>query len=103
MPVEIMGNLLDNGCKWANHTVALSSHLEGSKMLIMVEDDGSGIDQSSRDSVLQRGVRADESMPGSGLGLAIARELVELYGGSISLEESQMSGLRVSVLLPRAN
>ena len=100
---EMLGNLLDNACKWASGTVSLSSQLRNSEIVILVEDDGPGISRSSRDVVLQRGVRADETTPGSGLGLAIVRELVELYGGSISLGESTMLGLRVSVLLPSAS
>jgi signal transduction histidine kinase len=99
---EILGNLLDNACKWGKGQVALSSHLKNGELLIVVEDDSTGISPSLRDSVLQRGVRADETTPGSGLGLAIVRDLVELYGGSISLGDSAMRGLKVSVLLPRA-
>jgi signal transduction histidine kinase len=99
--VEILGNLLDNACKWGNSEVMLTSYLQNDEILITIEDDGAGISPSLRESVLQRGVRADEAAPGSGLGLAIVRELVELYGGSISLGDSTMRGLRVSVLLPR--
>ena len=98
---EILGNLLDNACKWGNREVMLASYLRNGEILIAIEDDGTGINPSLRDSVLQRGVRADEATPGSGLGLAIVRELVELYGGSISLGDSTWRGLRVSVLLPR--
>ena len=99
---EILGNLLDNACKWGKSLVALSSYPRNGEILILVEDDSTGISQSLRHSVLERGVRADETTPGSGLGLAIVRELIELYGGSISLEDSPMGGLKVSVLLPRA-
>jgi signal transduction histidine kinase len=98
---EILGNLLDNACKWGKSKVAVSSHLSNVEILILIEDDSPGISPSLRESVLQRGVRADETTPGSGLGLAIVRELVELYGGSISLGESAMRGLKVSVVLPR--
>ena len=99
---EILGNLLDNACKWGKTRVVLSSHSRGAEILIVIEDDSAGIDPSLRDSVLQRGVRADETTPGTGLGLAIVRELVELYGGSISLGDSATGGLKVSVVLPRA-
>jgi signal transduction histidine kinase len=99
---EMLGNLLDNACKWGNSQVMLSSYLRDGEILIVIEDDGAGISSSLRESVLQRGVRADETTPGSGLGLAIVRELVELYGGSISLGDSTMLGLKVSVLLPGA-
>ena len=99
---EILGNLLDNACKWGKSRVALSSHSKDGGILIVIEDDSGGISPSLRDSVLQRGVRVDETTPGSGLGLAIVHELVDLYGGSISLGDSSMGGLRVSVVLPRA-
>jgi hypothetical protein len=55
---------------------------------------------SMREAVLQRGVRADEAAPGSGLGLAIVRDLAELYGGTISLEDSPLGGLRARLRLP---
>jgi signal transduction histidine kinase len=99
---EMLGNLLDNACKWTKSRVTLSSHAGNGEVLIVVEDDGSGITPSLRETVLLRGVRADETAPGSGLGLAIVRELVELYGGAISLEESAMGGLKVTLRLPVA-
>ena len=99
---EILGNLLDNACKWAKTRVALSSQVGKRELLITVEDDGPGIAPSLRECVLQRGVRADETAPGSGLGLAIVRRLAELYRGSVSLEQSSMGGLRATVRLPVA-
>ena len=99
---EILGNLLDNGCKWARTRVDIASHQEGAAVLITVDDDGPGLPVSQRESVLQRGVRADEAAPGSGLGLAIVRDLVDLYGGSIQLDASPLGGLRVSLRLPGA-
>ena len=67
---------------------------------IAVDDDGRGIAPDLRAAVLERGVRVDEAAPGSGLGLAIVRDLAELYGGSISLEESPLGGLRARLVLP---
>jgi signal transduction histidine kinase len=99
---EMLGNLLDNACKWGKNRVELSTRLIKGEILIVVEDDGPGISRSVRESVLQRGVRADETTPGSGLGLAIVCELVELNGGTISLGESTLRGLRVSLLLQSA-
>jgi signal transduction histidine kinase len=99
---EMLGNLLDNACKWGKTQVAVSSHVRNGEILIVVEDDSAGISPSLRDSVLERGFRADETTPGSGLGLAIVRELVRLYGGSISLADSEMRGVRASISLPRA-
>jgi len=97
---EMLGNLLDNGCKWAEARVVVESSQADGVILITVDDDGVGIEPSLRVSVLQRGVRADEASPGSGLGLAIVRDLVELYGGSISLETSAAGGLRARLQLP---
>lgn len=97
---EMLGNILDNACKWARTRVAVESTLVDSKLTIRVEDDGPGLDPSMREAVLQRGVRADEAAPGSGFGLAIVRELAELYGGSIALASSPMGGVRAELRLP---
>ena len=99
---EMLGNLLDNACKWATSQVSTASSIEASNIIITVDDDGPGLDPAKRDVVLNRGVRADEAAPGSGLGLAIVRDLAELYGGRISLESSPLGGLRARLLLPKA-
>jgi signal transduction histidine kinase len=102
---EMLGNLLDNACKWARHQVcvqalALPRSNAGGQLLVRIEDDGAGIDESLRLQVMSRGVRADESVPGSGLGLAIVADLVALYGGSLQLGQSALGGLKVELLLP---
>ncbi|MEO8191525.1 MAG: ATP-binding protein [Acidobacteriota bacterium] len=97
---EMLGNLLDNACKWARSEVRLASAAGGSSVVITVEDDGPGLDPSMWRSALQRGVRVDEAAPGSGLGLAIVRDLAELYGGSISLGRSPAGGLKAELRLP---
>ena len=99
---EMLGNLLDNACKWARSRVAVASSQDGGSVAITVDDDGPGLPRALRESVLQRGVRADEAAPGSGLGLAIVRDLAELYGGSIALEDSPAGGLRARLRLPPA-
>jgi signal transduction histidine kinase len=91
---EMLGNLIENACKWAKSSVKIQSVQEDGAIVITVDDDGSGLPASMREVVLQRGVRADEAAPGSGLGLAIVRDLVELYEGTFSLEDSPMGGLR---------
>ena len=68
--------------------------------LLLVEDDGPGIDADRRDGVMARGARLDLSVPGSGLGLAIVQELVNLCGGSLALDVAPMGGLRVELRLP---
>ena len=98
---EMLGNLLDNACKWSNGKVTIrSERASADRLVILVDDDGPGLDASLRERVLQRGVRADVAAPGTGLGLAIVHELAELYGGRISLEESPLGGLRARLELP---
>jgi signal transduction histidine kinase len=97
---EMLGNLLDNACKWAKSKVKLASAQENAAVVITVDDDGPGLPASMRDQVLQRGVRADEAAPGSGLGLAIVRDLAQLYEGTITLDASPLGGLRATLRLP---
>src|SRR6185295_11260540 len=97
---EMLGNLLDNACKWAKSRVVVESSNHSGRILITVDDDGPGLDPAMRDSVLQRGIRADEAAPGSGFGLAIVRDLAELYRGSIALDSSKLGGLRATLKLP---
>jgi signal transduction histidine kinase len=99
---EMLGNLLDNACKWARAAVSVQSLRENDTIIILVDDDGPGIPPEIRDTVLQRGVRADEAAPGSGLGLSIVRDLAEVYGGTIFLENSPRGGLRARLQLPAA-
>jgi signal transduction histidine kinase len=97
---EMLGNLLDNACRWARRRVTVAASVAGERVVLRVDDDGPGLAPSLRDAVLQRGMRADESAGGSGLGLAIVRELAELHGGSIGLEGSPAGGLRARLELP---
>ena len=100
---EMLGNLLDNACKWTRTQVVVDSTDAGGTLHITVDDDGHGLPAEVRETVLQRGVRADEqAAPGSGLGLAIVRDLAELYEGSISLDASPLGGVRATLTLPRA-
>jgi signal transduction histidine kinase len=97
---EMLGNLLDNACKWARTRVTVSASLDDARVIILVDDDGPGVEASKREQVLQRGVRADETAPGSGLGLAIVRDLAEAYGGGVTLEISPSGGVRARLTLP---
>ena len=97
---EMVGNLLDNACKWAKSRVSIEASEEQGYVAIVVDDDGPGLAPELREKVLQRGVRADEAAPGSGFGLAIVRDLAELHGGSISLGASPLGGVRARLSLP---
>lgn len=99
---EMLGNLLDNACKWAAQRIEISLAVAGDELLIMIDDDGCGIANAERERVLNRGERVDEQVPGSGLGLAIVDDLARLYGGRVELSESPLGGLRVMLVLPVA-
>jgi signal transduction histidine kinase len=99
---EMLGNLLDNACKWGRSHVTIDAAQADGGVIITVDDDGCGLADGMREAVLQRGVRADEAAPGSGLGLAIVRDLAEVYGGSIALDASPEGGLRARLRLPAA-
>ncbi|MGD0360127.1 MAG: ATP-binding protein [Bryobacteraceae bacterium] len=97
---EILGNLLDNACKWAKSRVALNACRVESMLVVTVDDDGPGLAPDRRSVALERGVRLDEAAPGSGLGLSIVRDLAEMYFGSICLEDSPLGGLRARMTVP---
>jgi signal transduction histidine kinase len=98
---EMLGNLIDNAFKWASSRVRLSARAEGASVAITVEDDGPGLSAESLDAVMRPGRRLDEQAPGYGFGLPIARELAELYGGSLSLGHSELGGLSSILKLPK--
>jgi signal transduction histidine kinase len=97
---EMLGNILDNSCKWAKARITIEAAAMDANIVINVDDDGPGLAGELRTLVLQRCVRADEAAPGFGLGLAIVRDLAELYGGSILLGDSPLGGLRAQLSLP---
>lgn len=97
---EIVGNVLDNACKWAGHRVRLRAWQEDGLLRIDVEDDGPGLDTEQQSAAFERGKRLDEQVAGYGLGLAIVRELVGLYEGRIDIGRAEAGGARVSLWLP---
>jgi signal transduction histidine kinase len=101
---EMVGNLLDNACKWARSRVkASASRANGAaKFIVTVDDDGPGLTKAERMRVVKRGQRLDESKPGSGLGLSIVADLAHLYKGRFELEPSPEGGLRARLELPAA-
>jgi signal transduction histidine kinase len=104
---EMVGNLVDNACKWASSQVFVEVLVEpasvpgaGPVLRIIVDDDGRGLSAAERAQVSRRGQRLDESKPGSGLGLSIVVDLAALYGGSLSLGSAPIGGLRAELVLP---
>jgi signal transduction histidine kinase len=98
---EMVGNLIDNACKWAQARVLVwARRTSGASLEISVGDDGAGIDPEERAHVGERGERLDESVPGTGLGLAIVRDIAKLYGGSLALGDSPLGGLEARLTLP---
>ncbi len=99
---EMLGNLMDNACKWAEAEVNISVTAEAERLTIVIDDDGPGLAPGQREEAMGRGKRLDESSPGSGLGVAIVADIAALYGGELKLEESPAGGLRTVLLLPLA-
>jgi signal transduction histidine kinase len=99
--LELLGNLLDNACKWADAEVRVSVAELANGFELSVEDDGPGIPQERRDQVFGRGTRLDEQTHGHGLGLGIVRDIVDSWGGKLSLLESEWGGLKVVIELPK--
>lgn len=97
---EIIGNLLDNACKWARRRVTITAQSAGKQILLSIDDDGPGMTPEQTVDVMRPGQRIDESAPGYGFGLPITRELAELYGGLFTLERSESGGVKASVTLP---
>lgn len=106
---EMLGNLLDNACKWGRETVHVAVAVDAgdgkprSKVLrITVDDDGAGLTQAQRQKIGKRGVRLDETKPGSGLGVSIIADLAGSYGGELNLDASPHGGLGARLTLPAA-
>jgi signal transduction histidine kinase len=104
---EMVGNLVDNACKWAASRVFIEAMVEpparpgaAPALRIIVDDDGRGLSAEERAQVSRRGQRLDESKPGSGLGLSIVIDLAALYGGSLTLGGAPIGGLRAELVLP---
>ena len=100
---EMLGNLLENACKWCERRVRVSAAVSGvGRLSLRVEDDGPGLPEDQREAVLKRGARLDEEAPGTGLGLSIVDELVKAYSGRITLGVSDLGGLSATLELPLA-
>ena len=103
---EMSGNLIDNACKWAATRVSVrvaardQAATNRDMFEIIVEDDGPGLTPEQRAEAVKRGRRLDETVPGTGLGLSIVADLAALYGGSFTLDGSDMGGLKARLVLP---
>jgi signal transduction histidine kinase len=102
--MEIAGNAMENAGKFGRRRVRVRADAAGpERMRLTVEDDGPGLTPDQREEVVRRGARLDENAPGSGLGLSIIDELARAYRGSLTLGDSSLGGLSVSVELPRSD
>ncbi len=100
---EMLGNLIENAAKYGGGSVFVTVEDAGDFVEMLIEDDGRGIPEAERERLFDRGARLDTGKPGTGLGLAIVRDVVEIYGGTVRLEESEdLGGLLVRLRLPKA-
>jgi len=100
---ELIGNLMDNACKWCKSTVRVRAHLlqeDNTRLRITVEDDGKGLTDAQYEQAIQRGIRLDETKPGTGFGLSIVGDLAKAYKGEFVLKKSDLGGLSAEITLP---
>lgn len=95
--MELLGNLIDNAFKWCHHSIHLSAGYQEDQVVIQVRDDGPGISPHEIARILERGVRADQSIPGHGIGLAIVRDIMQVYGGELLISNNPDGGLSVTL------
>jgi two-component system sensor histidine kinase PhoQ len=86
--LEILGNIIDNACKYGHSTVVISAHNHKNELIIQVSDDGDGVQQQQQSTILQRGARADTAKPGQGIGLSVAVDIISSYGGEITVKNN---------------
>lgn len=99
--MEVMGNVLDNACKYCLEFVEITARQTDNELHLIVDDDGPSIPISKRDLIFIRGQRADTLPPGQGLGLAVARDILEQYTGDIIATTSELGGARMEVIFKR--
>ncbi|UTW45992.1 two-component sensor histidine kinase [bacterium SCSIO 12696] len=98
--LELLGNLLDNSCKYGAGQVEISGHMVAEQLELIIDDNGPGIPDAHRQVILQRGARADTAQNGQGIGLAVVVDIVSSYNGELLVEESPLGGARFRVVLP---
>ncbi len=97
--MELLGNLVDNAFKWCRENIHISAEVEDNRVMIQIKDDGPGIPHNKIARILERGVRADQSTPGHGIGLAIVRDIIQVYGGDLSIDKNATNGACITILL----
>jgi signal transduction histidine kinase len=97
---EILGNLMENACKWARSRILVSARDDGQALALSIDDDGPGMPQAEAEDAARRGRRLDENVPGWGLGLAIVSDLVQVNGGEMRFRRSALGGLSVALRMP---
>jgi len=97
--MELLGNLLDNAYKWAQQHIEVVAEAQGKQLLLRVMDDGPGIPADQVETLLQRGMRADQNVAGHGIGLSIVGNIVDAYQGTLSIHTSPLGGAEIRVLL----
>lgn len=98
--LELLGNLLDNACKYAVRNVDLQIGVEDKNIVIVVADDGAGLPPESIERLMQRGERLDESKQGAGLGLSICQDIAENYEGTLTITNGKKGGLKATIIFP---
>ena len=103
--LELLGNVLDNACKYSNGLVSMTIEQKlplagiAGNLVVTIEDNGTGILESNRQSVLERGARLDSRESGQGIGLSVVAEIVDRYGGSIEIDDSELGGAKITIRL----
>jgi two-component system, OmpR family, sensor histidine kinase PhoQ len=95
--MEIVGNILENACKYCLEYVEIHLYAEQEQLVLDVSDDGPGVPANRREQILQRGVRVDTFKPGQGIGLAVATEIMQAYGGVMTITQSELGGARFNL------
>ncbi|WP_291969508.1 two-component system sensor histidine kinase PhoQ [Candidatus Symbiopectobacterium sp.] len=99
--MEVLGNVLDNACKYSLEFVEVSAQYSDHRLHLLIDDDGPGILRSQREMIFQRGQRADTLRPGQGIGLSVALDIIEQYEGEIIITDSVLGGARVETIFGR--
>jgi two-component system sensor histidine kinase PhoQ len=101
--LEVLGNLLDNAFKYCRQHIVIDARCAQQSLIIRIGDDGAGIPEESRDLILQRGQRLDTQHPGQGIGLAVAVDIINSYGGKLTINDSTLGGAEFCLQLPLSN